>query len=124
MLEETNYLYLADIKSQLICIKQKPVWLLTRMKCYIVGTGRPDCADTLAIVRNDTLQRFTAGDLSTCTVNDVPATFTYFSVCSSASCLPLDYCLLPQWSVNLYLISFNRSRTWMDILSLQLVIIH
>ena len=60
---------------------------------YIVAAGRrPLCEETIDIVMNDTLTRFNANELEECTVNEVPGTFTYYSVCATASCLPVDYC--------------------------------
>ena len=58
---------------------------------------RPSCEETYERVYNDTVARHNAGTLLTCSVNDVPGTFNYYGVCSTASCIPLDYCLLPEW---------------------------
>ena len=53
--------------------------------------GRPSCSDIMALKTNQTLTNIT--DVMMCSANDVPGTFSYFSVCSSVSCIPLDFCL-------------------------------
>ena len=55
--------------------------------------GRPSCSDVVAFKTNQTLTNIRSMDLTMCSVNDVPGTYSYFSVCSSVSCIPLDFCL-------------------------------
>ena len=32
-----------------------------------------------------------------CTANDVPGTFSYYYICFSVDCIPLDYCENIEW---------------------------
>ena len=45
--------------------------------------------------RNETLAR--VNDIGICSVNEVPGTFNFFGVCSSAFCIPVEFCEEPEW---------------------------
>ena len=55
---------------------------------------RPTCEETQQRVLNETMNR---SNISMCTANDVPGTFSYFQVCTAALCIPQVYCEDPEW---------------------------
>ena len=61
---------------------------------FIVGADRPSCEETQQRVLNETMNR---SNISMCTANDVPGTFSYFQVCTAALCIPQVYCEDPEW---------------------------
>ena len=60
---------------------------------YLFAGERPSCEDTTSMLTNAALERLQNGTLENCVANEVPGTFSHFGVCSSASCIPLDFCL-------------------------------
>ena len=59
----------------------------------ILGGNRPTCEETQQRLLSETMSR---GNLSMCTVNDVPGTYSYFQVCTSALCIPQIFCEDPE----------------------------
>ena len=61
---------------------------------FIAGGSRPTCEETQERLLNETMSR---GNISMCTANDVPGTYSYFQVCTLALCIPQVYCEDPEW---------------------------
>lgn len=65
--------------------------------CYCFAGGRPSCEDTVSHIIAGANESRVNGTLENCVANDVPGTFSYFGVCSSISCLPVDFCESTDW---------------------------
>ena len=59
----------------------------------LLGGSRPTCEETQQSLLNETMSR---GNVSMCTADDVPGTYSYFQVCTSALCIPHIYCEDPE----------------------------
>ena len=74
----------------MLCMQLKENW-----ECTVhLGGGRPTCEETQQRILNETMNR---GNVSMCTANDVPSTYSYFQVCTSALCIPQVFCEDPEW---------------------------